>query len=314
MIDRNAPIFVAGQRGLVGSAVLRKLRQEGFTRILAPTREELDLLDPRAVDHFFRISRPRYTVLAAAKVGGILATSRHPADFIRENLQIQQSVLEAARCHETEKLAFLGSSCSYPKLASQPIAETELLGGHLEPSNAPYAVAKIAGIFTCQAYWRQYGSRFISLMPTNLYGPGDNFDLETSHVLPALIRKFHEGKEAGSEEVTVWGSGSPRREFMHVDDLADAILHLMDRYDSPQVINVGTGTDVSIKELAEIIRDVVGYEGRHGFDRSKPDGTPRKLLDVSRLSDLGWHASIGLAEGIEATYSWFLANQGRFRT
>jgi GDP-L-fucose synthase len=308
MIDREGPILVLGGTGLVGSAVLRRLEREGFGRILAPMRHELDLMDAQAVRTFFDRNRPRYCVLAAARVGGILANSTLPADFIRDNLQIQMSVLVAAHESRTEKLAFLGSSCIYPRSAPQPIRETDLFSGPLEPTNSAYAVAKIAGIAMCQAYWKQYGDQFISLMPTNLYGPHDNFDLETSHVLPALLRRFHEAKVSGRGEVVVWGTGRPRREFMHADDLADAILFLMDRYESPEVINVGTGRDVSISELAEIVRAVVGYQGVVRWDSSRPDGTPRKLLDVSRLSELGWKASVDVLDGIRSTYSWFVRN------
>ena len=299
-------IYIAGHRGLVGSAIVRRLRREGFENLVVRTREEMDLADQAAVYRFFEEERPQHVFFAAAKVGGILANSTYPADFIRDNLAVELNVIEAAYRTGAEKLLFLGSSCIYPKLAPQPIREEYLLTGALEPTNEWYAVAKIAGIKLCQAYNQQYGTRFISAMPTNLYGPGDNFDLQSSHVLPALLRKFHEAKEQGSPEVVVWGSGTPRREFLHVDDLADACAFLMQRYESSEIINVGVGEDVSIRELAELVRDVVGYAGELVFDRTKPDGTPRKLLDVSRLNDLGWRARIGLREGVEETYRWYL--------
>jgi GDP-L-fucose synthase len=300
-------IFVAGHRGLVGSAIVRRLRADGYRNLLCRTRQELDLADPAAVLEFFSAERPQYVFFAAAKVGGIWANNSYPAEFIRDNLQVALNVIDAAHRSSVEKLLFLGSSCIYPKFAPQPMKEEYLLTGELEPTNEPYAVAKIAGIKLCQSYNRQYGTRFISAMPTNLYGPGDNFDLRTSHVLPALLRKFHEAREAEAPHVEVWGSGTPRREFLHVDDLASACVFLMQRYASSEIINVGTGEDVSIRELAELIADVVGYRGKIGFDASKPDGTPRKLLDVSRLSHLGWTHGIGLREGIEQTYAWYLS-------
>jgi len=312
-LDRGAPIFVAGHRGLVGSATVRRLQRDGFTRILTRSRSELDLRDAAAVDRYFEEAQPRYVVLAAAKVGGILANDSYPADFLRENLQIQLAVMDAAHRFGVEKLAFLGSSCIYPRLADQPMREDSLLTGPLEPTNEPYAIAKIAGIEMAWSYRRQYGSNFISLMPTNLYGPGDNFDLRTSHVLPALMRKFHEAKLAGQETVEIWGSGTPLREFLHVDDLADAILFLLDRYDEPEIVNVGTGVEVSILQLAETVREVVGFQGEIQLDRSKPDGTPRKLMDSTRLRGLGWAPSIGLREGVESTYDWFLANRADAR-
>ncbi len=309
-MDKASKIFVAGHRGLVGSAILRKLQAEGYVNLVTRTRAELDLRDQAAVNRFFAEERPEYAFLAAAKVGGILANSTYPADFIRDNLQIQTNVIDAAYRHGVKKLLFLGSSCIYPKYAPQPMKEEYLLTGPLEPTNEWYAVAKIAGIKMAQAYRRQYGFNAISLMPTNLYGPGDNFDLETSHVIPALIRKFHEAKVEGRPHVVVWGTGKPRREFLHVDDLADAALFLMKNYDSEEIINVGVGEDVSIRELAELIQDVVGFEGEIVFDTTKPDGTPRKLLDVSRLQALGWKARIPLREGLASTYRWYVENFG----
>lgn len=312
-MDKGARIFVAGHRGLVGSALVRKLQAEGFRNLILRTRGELDLTDQAAVERFFAQERPEYVFLAAAKVGGILANSTYPADFIRVNLQIQVNVIDAAYRYGVKKLLFLGSSCIYPKYAPQPLREEYLLSGPLEPTNEAYAVAKIAGIKMCQAYRQQYGFNAISLMPTNLYGPGDNFDLETSHVVPALIRKFHEAKEEGRKEVVVWGSGTPRREFLHVDDLADAALFLMDHYDEGEIINVGVGEDISIRELAELVADIVGFQGEIVYDRSKPDGTPRKLLDVTRLFALGWRPKIPLREGLVATYRWFLENRALVR-
>ncbi len=307
-MDRDARIYVAGHRGLVGSAILRRLETGGFSNLIVRTHDELDLTRQADVEAFFEQERPEYVFLAAAKVGGILANATYPADFIRVNLQIQTNVIDAAYRFGAKKLLFLGSSCIYPKFAPQPMKEEHLLTGPLEPTNEPYAVAKIAGIVMVRSYRRQYGFNGISLMPTNLYGPGDNFDLTTSHVLPAMIRKFHEAKVAGAPSVTLWGTGSPRREFLHVDDLADAAVFLMERYDGEDILNVGVGEDVTIAELAEIVRDVVGYEGEIEWDTSKPDGTPRKLLDVSRLHALGWRARIGLREGIEQTYRWYCEN------
>lgn len=305
-MQTDSRIFVAGCNGLVGSAIVRHLKQAGFHNLLLPDRRQLDLISGQAVDQFFEFERPDYVFLAAAKVGGIMANSTYPADFIRSNLAIQLNVIDAAWRNGTKKLEFLGSSCIYPKLAPQPMKEDYLLSGALEPTNEWYAIAKIAGIKTCQAYRKQYGFNAISLMPTNLYGPGDNFDLTTSHVLPALIRKFHEAKEEGRSEVVIWGTGSPMREFLHVDDMAAAAVFLMEHYDDPEIINVGTGQDVTIKELAHLVADAVGFEGSLIFDTSKPDGTPRKLLDVSRLHDRGWHHKIELRDGIRATYDWFL--------
>jgi len=304
-MDQQARVFVAGHRGLVGGALCRKLHQEGFRNILVRSRSELDLTDQVATSKFFAREKPEYVLLAAAKVGGIVANDTAPADFIRDNLLIQSNVIDAAYRVGIKKLLFLGSSCIYPKLCPQPIKEEYLLSGPLEPTNEAYAIAKIAGIRMCQAYNRQYGTNFISVMPTNLYGPGDNFDLTSSHVLPALIRKFHEATVSGASVVTIWGTGGPRREFLHVDDLADACLFLLQNYDDSEVINVGVGEDLTIRELAELISDVVGFRGELVYDRSKPDGTPRKLLDVSRLRALGWSSRIGLREGIEQSYRWY---------
>lgn len=308
-MDIKSRIFVAGCKGLVGSALVRWLEAGGYVNLLLPTRRELDLRVDSDVDAFFATKRPEYVFLAAAKVGGILANSTYPAEFILDNLEIQNNVINSAWKHGTRKLLFLGSSCIYPKFAPQPIREEYLLTGELEPTNDAYAVAKIAGIKMCQAYRKQYGFSAISVMPTNLYGIGDHFDLQTSHVVPALLRKFHEAAVEGTPEVTIWGTGTPRREFLHVDDLADAAVFLMDKYDSEEIINVGTGQDLTIRELAEMIARVTGYQGRLVFDSSKPDGTPRKLLDVSKLHALGWTARIPLAEGIARTYEWYLKNQ-----
>ncbi len=305
-IDRGGRTYVAGHRGLVGSAILQRLEAEGFENLLTRTRSELDLMDTRAVEAFFEAERPEYVFLAAAKVGGIVANSTYPVDFLRDNLAMELNVIGAAHRYGVKKLLFLGSSCIYPKHAPQPMKEEYLLTGELEPTNEPYAIAKIAGIKLCQAYNRQHGTDFISAMPTNLYGPGDNFDLETSHVLPALLRKFHEAKERGAPSVEVWGTGKPRREFLHVDDLADACLFLMDNYSGDETVNVGVGEDVSIRELAGLVSEVVGYDGGISLNASRPDGTPRKLLDVSRLDALGWRASISLREGVEETYHWFV--------
>jgi GDP-L-fucose synthase len=299
----DSRIYVAGHRGLVGSAFVRRLVADGYTNIVYRMHHELDLEDQRAVFNFFATERPEYVFLAAAKVGGIRANDTYPADFIRSNLAIQCNVIEAAHRFGVTKLMFLGSSCIYPKHAAQPIKEEHLLSGHLEPTNQPYAIAKIAGIEMCQAYHRQYGSNFISVMPTNLYGPGDNFDLENSHVLPALIRKFHEAKVRGDRQVNVWGTGRARREFLHVDDMVDACVFLLGRYHSPlKIVNIGCGEDISIGELAAMVREVVGYEGAIAYDASKPDGTPRKLLNVSVLAGLGWKPRIGLREGVASTY------------
>jgi GDP-L-fucose synthase len=311
-VNQEGKVFVAGHRGLVGSAILRRLEDDGYTNLVVRTRSELDLTEAGAVEEFFRMEKPEYVFLAAAKVGGILANDTYPVDFIQDNLAIELNVMRAAYRHSVKKLLFLGSSCIYPKFAPQPMKEEHLLAGELEPTNEPYAIAKIAGIKLCQAYNRQYGTNFISVMPTNLYGPGDNFDLKTSHVLPALIRKFHEAKQRGDPSVTVWGTGVPRREFLHVDDLADACLYLINNYSDSEIINIGVGEDLSIRELAELVRDVVGYTGEIVYDTTKPDGTPRKLLDVSKIHALGWQANILLADGVKQTYAWFrVSNEKR---
>ena len=299
---------MAGHRGLVGSAIVRKLTEKGYQNLVYRTRKELDLRDKNQVDEFFEREKPEYVFLAAAKVGGIVANNEFPADFIRDNLMIQTNVIDAAYRNGVKKLLFLGSTCIYPKFAPQPLKEEYLLTGELEPTNEPYAIAKIAGIKMCQSYNRQYGTKYISVMPTNLYGPNDNFDLHTSHVLPALIRKFHEAKENNAPYVEVWGTGTPRREFLYSDDLADACIFLMKNYEGNEIINIGVGKDISIKELAEKIKNVVGYQGEIKFDTSKPDGTPRKLVDVSRINALGWKASISLDEGLQKVYQWFLEN------
>jgi GDP-L-fucose synthase len=312
-VNLDDRVYIAGHRGLVGSAILRRLQKAGYSRLITRDHAELDLCDQAAVEAFFAHERPEYVFLAAARVGGIFANDAYPADFIRDNLLVQTLAIDAAWRHGARKLLFLGSSCIYPRLAPQPMAEDSMLTGPLEPTNEWYAIAKIAGIKTCQAYRRQYGFNAISLMPTNLYGPGDNFHLENAHVLPALIRKFHDAKMRNAGEVVLWGSGAPRREFLHVDDLADAALFLMLRYDDPDIINVGVGEDITIRELADIIRAAVGFDGDIILDTTKPDGTPRKLLDVSRLRALGWQARIPLREGIAQTYDWFLAHQDDFR-
>ncbi|MEX0847400.1 MAG: GDP-L-fucose synthase [Ilumatobacteraceae bacterium] len=305
-MESNARIYVAGHAGLVGSAVVRRLRAAGYTNIVTATRAQLDLRDQAEVSHWFKANRPEYVFLVAGTVGGIMANSTRPAEFIYDNLMIHGTVVHAAHEYDVTKLLYLGSSCIYPREASQPITEDELLTGPLEPTNEWYAIAKIAGIKLCQAYRAQYGRDFISAMPTNLYGPNDNFDLTSSHVLPALIRKFHDAKIAGLTEVEIWGTGSPMREFLHVDDLADACVHLMDNYSDPMHINVGTGVDLTIRELAEKIRDLVHPGATLRFDTTKPDGTPRKVLDVSRLAATGWKPTITLDDGIASTYDWFL--------
>lgn len=315
-------VYIAGHRGMVGAAIARRLRAGGYGNIITRTHAELDLTSQQAVDRLFDDERPDEVYLAAAKVGGIWANNSYPAEFIYRNLMIEANLIEAAHRYRVQRLLFLGSSCIYPRLAEQPMAEAALLTGVLESTNEPYAIAKIAGIKLCESFNRQYGTDFRSLMPTNLYGPGDNFDLEQSHVIPALIRKFHEAKRAGLDRVEVWGTGSPRREFLHVDDMADACVFVMELDPGAYAantkpmsshVNVGLGEDVTIRELAQAVKAVTNYAGEIHFDRSKPDGTPRKLLDVSRLSAMGWEARIGLREGLQTTYDWFLANQGALR-
>lgn len=307
-LDRSATFYIAGHRGLVGSAIWRTLEAEGFSNLIGRSSSELDLKNREDVFSFFEATKPQYVVLAAAKVGGILANNTYPVDFLSDNLRIQVNVLDAARVFGVERLLFLGSSCIYPKFASQPIREDSLLTGHLEPTNDAYAIAKIAGIMHVQAVRRQYALPWISAMPTNLYGPGDNFSPEGSHVLPALIRRYDEAAKSGQDSVTNWGTGSPRREFLHVDDMAAACLHLLENYDGDSQVNVGTGTDVTIRDLAAIVADTVGYGGEIHWDVTKPDGTPQKLLDVSKLSAAGWSAKISLREGIKSTVEWFHAN------
>ena len=333
-MNKTAKIFVAGSNGLVGSAIVRRLKSGGYTNLLTPEIDELDLTDPKAVAGFFATEKPEYVILAAAKVGGIHANNTYPADFIYLNLAIQNSVIHQAYLHGVKRLLFLGSSCIYPKAAAQPMGEDALLTGLLESTNEPYALAKIAGLKMCESYNRQYGTKFVAVMPTNLYGPGDNFHPENSHVLPALIRRFHEAKEGGvrpvgsgagrDDVVTVWGTGTPMREFLYVDDMADGCVFVMEadddtlaktllNYPEPCFLNLGTGVDVTIRELAETVKDVVGYEGGLSFDATKPDGTMRKLLNVSRAKNMGWEAKVSLREGIEKTYRWFLENQNNFR-
>ena len=307
-MNKSDKIFVAGHRGMVGSAIVRRLKVEGFSNLLTRDRSELDLADESAVAKFFAEKRPTIVIDAAAKVGGIKANNDFPVEFLLGNLRIQNNVIHSAYESGVRKLLFLGSSCIYPKFAPQPIPETALLSGPLEPTNEAYAIAKIAGVKLCQAFSREYGAKFVSAMPTNVYGPNDNFDLETSHVLPALVRKAHEAKVHKDQELIVWGTGEPRREFLHVDDLASACLLLLEKYDSPEIINVGCGEDISIRELSELICNVVGFDGELTWDTSKPDGTPRKLLDVTKLRALGWKPAIPLQDGITRTYEWFLAN------
>ena len=310
---QDSKIYVAGHRGLVGSAILRKLKAEGYTNLITATKQELDLTRQADTEAFIETTRPEYIFLAAAKVGGILANTAYPADFIYNNLVIETNLIHASYAVGVKKLLFLGSSCIYPKFAQQPMKEEFLLTGELEPTNEPYAIAKIAGIKLCQSYNRQYGTNFISVMPTNLYGPNDNFDLETSHVIPAFIRKFHDAKialERSEKPVILWGTGSPRREFLHVDDLADACVFLMKNYYGNEIVNVGAGKDITIKELAEMVKEVIGYRGEIVWDTSKPDGTPRKLLDVSKLKDIGWESKISLKEGIRMTYDWYCSSIG----
>jgi GDP-L-fucose synthase len=308
-MDKNAKIYVAGHTGLVGSALMRILQKNGYTNLVTRTRSELDLTSYTEVEKFFQNERPEYVFLAAAKVGGILANDKYPVDFIRDNLLIEINIIDNAYKSGVKKLLFLGSSCIYPKLAPQPIREESFMTGPLESTNEAYAIAKIAGIKMCQSYNKQYGTNFISVMPTNLYGQGDNFDLETSHVLPALIRKFDDAKENNLPEVTLWGTGTPKREFLCVDDLAEACLFLMGNYDDNEIINIGTGEDISILELANIIKNCIGYTGRIVWDSSKPDGTPHKLLDVSKIQSLGWKYKTNLKDGIKETYKWYLENK-----
>lgn len=307
-MNKDSKIYVAGHRGLVGSAILRALTLGGYSNIIVKTRAELDLTVQSAVQTFFGTERPEYVFLAAAKVGGILLNRDYPADFIRENLQIETNVIEGSHSNGVEKLLFLGTSCIYPRLAPQPIKEEYLMTGPLEETNRAYATAKIAGIEMCQAYHRQYGSRFISVMPTNLYGPNDNFHPEHSHVLPALLRRFHDAKVASAPSVAVWGSGTPLREFLHVDDLGAACIFLMEKYEDPSIINIGTGEEVSIEGLADLVKKTVGFEGAITWDASKPDGTPRKLLDISKIHSLGWKHKIALSDGLAQTYEWFTNN------
>ena len=313
-MQKSDKIFVAGHRGLVGSAIVRKLERAGFESLVTRDRARLDLRDSGAVERFFAEERPAIVVMAAAKAGGIKANNDQPVEFLLDNVQIQNNVICSAYQSGVKKLVFLGSSCIYPKHAPQPIPESALLTGPLEPTNETYAVAKIEGVKLCQAYARQYGANFISLMPANLYGPNDNFDLLSSHVLPALLRKAHEAKQRGDPTLSVWGSGKPRREFLHVDDLASACLFLLEKYDSPEIINVGSGEDISIRELAELVCELVGFQGALSWDASQPEGTPRKLLDVSKLTGLGWSPSIPLREGIQRTYEWFLQNVSMITT
>ena len=307
-MQKSEKIFVAGHRGMVGSALIRALEVAGFSKLLKRDRSELDLGDSAAVSKFFAKEKPEVVIFAAAKVGGIKANNDQPVEFLLENLRVQSNVIAAAHENGARKLLFLGSSCIYPKLAPQPIPESALLSGPLEPTNEAYAIAKIAGVKLCQAFSREYGANFVSAMPTNLYGPNDNFDLETSHVLAALLRKAYEAKKSSARELVVWGTGTPRREFLHVDDCASACLFLLEKYDSPEIVNVGWGEDISIRELAELVCEVVGFDGELSWDKTKPDGTPRKLLDVSKLRGLGWTPTIPLRDGIAQAYDWFLKN------
>ena len=307
-MDKDSKIYIAGHRGLVGSAIMRRLKAEGYKNLITRTHAELDLTRQERVEEFFHEERPDYVFLAAARVGGIYANNTYPAEFIYSNLTIQTNIIHASYVFKVKKMLFLGSSCIYPKNCPQPMKEEYLLSGPLEPTNEPYAVAKIAGIKMCQAHNRQYGTNFLSVMPTNLYGPNDNFDLKTSHVLPALIRKFHEAKIKGLSEVVIWGTGSPRREFLHVDDLVDACLFLMNNYNGSKIVNIGVGKDQTIRELAEIIAGLTGFKGSIRFDTGKPDGTPVKRLDVSKINSIGWRARIGLEQGIAETYKWYVEN------
>lgn len=312
-MEKKSKIYVAGHNGLVGSAIVRRLNKLGFKNIITRNRKELDLLDQRAVSDFFKQEKPEYVFLAAAKVGGIVANNTYPANFIHENLVIEDNIIHNSYLNGVKKLIFLGSSCIYPKMAPQPMKEEYLLSGYLEPTNKAYAIAKIAGIIECQSYNKQYGTNFISVMPTNLYGINDNFHLENSHVLPAMIRKFHEAKEEGKKEVVLWGSGSPKREFLFVDDLADACIFIMNKYDGSDFVNIGTGKDVSIKQLANLVKKVVGFKGKIVWDTTKPDGTPRKLLNVKKLHKLGWKHKTELEEGLKLTYKWFLKNKSTIK-
>ena len=305
-MEKDLKIYVAGHRGMVGSAIVRKLTSLGYTNLLTRTSSELDLRNQQKVADFFEVEKPEYVFLAAAKVGGIVANNTYRADFLYENLAIQNNIIHASYVNKAKKLMFLGSSCIYPKLAPQPLKESYLLSGYLEPTNEPYAIAKIAGIKMCEAYRAQYGCNFISVMPTNLYGTNDNYDLVNSHVLPAMIRKFHEAKEKGASEMTLWGTGSPMREFLHADDLAEACLFLMENYNESELVNIGTGEDVMIKNLAALVKQIIGFQGEIVWDSSKPDGTPRKLMDVSKLHGLGWHHKIALEDGIKLAYQDFL--------
>lgn len=307
-MEKTSKIYVAGHNGLVGSAIVRNLKAQGYKNLVLRTREDLDLMDKQAVDVFFANEKPEYVFLAAAKVGGILGNSKFPAEFIYQNLTLQNNIISASHQNNVKKLLFLGSSCIYPRECPQPIKEEYLLTSQLEPTNKSYAVAKIAGIILCQAFNKQYGTNYISIMPTNLYGPNDNFDMENGHVLPALIRRFHEAKDRGDAEVTVWGTGAAMREFLHVDDMASASIHLMNTYDNGEIVNIGTGEDVTIKQLVESVKRVVGFKGKLVWDTAKPDGTPRKLLDVSKLHSLGWKHTISLDEGLKTTYAWFVEN------
>jgi GDP-L-fucose synthase len=311
-METDSRIYIAGHKGLVGSAIVRKLQSEGYSNLVLRSHQDLDLMRQAEVEAYFQEERPEYVFLAAAKVGGILANNTFPAEFIYQNLLVESNVIHSAHDAGVKKLLFLGSSCIYPRDCPQPMKEEYLLSGKLEPTNEPYAIAKIAGIKMCQSYNRQYGSKFVSVMPTNVYGPEDNFDLETSHALPALIRKFHDAKMEGNNVVTVWGSGTPRREFLHVDDLADACLFIMKHYDENEMINIGVGKDITISELSELIKQIVEFNGEIRYDNSKPDGTPRKLLAVSRLDSLGWRSRISLREGIENTYKWYVKEGTRY--
>jgi GDP-L-fucose synthase len=313
-VEKDSKIYVAGHRGLVGTAIVRYLKENGWNNLLLRTHADLDLTDQQQVSDFFAQEKPDYVFLAAAKVGGIHANNSYPVEFIVDNLSIELNVISAAFAHRVKRLMFLGSSCIYPKHCPQPMKEDYLLSGSLEPTNEPYAIAKIAGIKMCEAYNRQYGTDFVSVMPTNLYGPNDNFDLQNSHVLPALIRKFHEAKERGDTKVTIWGTGTPRREFLYVDDMADACVYVMNRDGFNDMVNIGVGDDIAIGDLAKLVGEVINYEGDLVFDTEKPDGTPQKLLDIGRLSTLGWQAKTSLRDGIFMTYKWFLENQQNLRT